>query len=171
MRIDCQTYGHWKDLLICAMSCPYTHRCKQFKRWKEDEDNQEALWARVMNYITKHPHHPYELILTPSSTKQRRNTEDNAMKRFVCIQEDDISLLTEEEITQQLLQGTMFDEIFELGRAMELQIRLVPSKKAKAKKDKPKADAKADAKAEDVSNGAAKSRSKRSKKSTQAAVN
>ena len=55
------------------------------------------------------------------------------MKRFVCIREDEIALLTEEEITQKLLEGTMFDDIFELGRGMELQIRLVPSKKAKAK--------------------------------------
>lgn len=55
------------------------------------------------------------------------------MKRFVCIREDEIALLTEEEITKKLLEGTMFDEIFELGRGMELQIRLVPAKKNKAK--------------------------------------
>ena len=164
MRIDCQTYGHWKDLLICSMSCPYTFRCKQFKKWKEDEENQAALWERVMNYITKHPHHPYELILTPIG-KPQRNTKDNAMKRFVCIQEDDIRLLNEEEITQQLLQGTMFDEIFELGRPMELQIRLVPAKKTK---DKAPQEEEEETKAETKSsNGVAKGRGKRSKKAAQ----
>jgi hypothetical protein len=136
MRIDCQTYGHWKDLLICAMSCPYTFRCKQFAKWKEDEDNLIALNERVMAYVTKYPHHPYELVFIPIKQKK---TKDNVMKQFVCMRDGEIALLTEEEITQRLLEGTMFDEIFELGRGMELQIRLVPAKKTK-KQAKAKTD-------------------------------
>ncbi|TNE47927.1 MAG: hypothetical protein EP343_17775 [Deltaproteobacteria bacterium] len=50
------------------------------------------------------------------------------MKRYVCVREDEVLLLEEDEIIQHLLKGAMFDEIFELGKAMELQIRLVPSK-------------------------------------------
>ncbi len=64
------------------------------------------------------------------------------MKRYVCVREEQILLLSNEEITQHLLKGQMFDEIFEVGREMELQIRLVPSKSAKKNisKTAPEAD-------------------------------
>lgn len=50
------------------------------------------------------------------------------MKRYVCVRNDEVLLLEETEIIQHLLKGAMFDEIFEVGKEMELQIRLVPSK-------------------------------------------
>jgi hypothetical protein len=109
------------------MSCPYTHRCKQFEEWRRDEVNRQNLWQRVFQYIRTHPNHPYELILTPINEKQVE--ELSQMKRFVCVREDQTMLLTEEEITQHLLNGQMFEEIYELGRQMELQIRLVPARK------------------------------------------
>lgn len=140
MRINCHTYGHWKSLLICAMSCPYTDRCKQYKAWRQEPGNQEALWQEVLKYIRMHPSHGYEAILTPHMSHNLK--ESPHMKRFVCVREDQMMLLTEEEIMEHLLQGQIFDEIFELGREMELQIRLVPSKGKKAT-EKPEKDFKA----------------------------
>lgn len=159
------------------MSCPYTFRCKQFKQWKEEDGNESALRQRVMDYITKHPHHPYELHLTPLARKNNAKTKDNEMKRYVCISDNEITLLNEEEITTQLLQGTMFDEIFELGRAMELQIRLVPAKKTKKTKsqtDDTDVDVDVDDDEEDepiVGNGATKTKSKKKKSSRASAPN
>ncbi|MCB9637667.1 MAG: hypothetical protein H6728_17590 [Myxococcales bacterium] len=50
------------------------------------------------------------------------------MKRYACIVEDQIQIKTEEEITEHLLGGgEMFEQIIELGREMEIQIKLVPS--------------------------------------------
>lgn len=89
------------------------------------------------------------------------------MKRYVCIREEQVLLLFEEEITQHLLKGQMFDEIFELGREMELQIRLVPSKsKKKTNKTAPEADEVEESIEESVdvegSNGVRKGRRKKS---------
>ena len=127
MRIDCQIYGHWKDLLICAMSCPHTHRCKQFKEWYSDESRRQRLWQHVLTYIQAHPKHSYELIFTP--TTYSRKEEKSKMKQYVCIREEQILVLTEEEIKEHLFDGVMFEDIYELGKGMEIQIRLVPSKK------------------------------------------
>jgi len=133
MRIDCQIYGHWKDLLICAMSCPQTHRCKQFKEWRSNESKSKHLWQHVLAYIQEHPKHSYKLTFTP--TTQSRKKEKSKMKQYVCIREEQILVLTEEEIRDHLFKGVMFEDIYELGRGMELQIRLVPAKKTNVNKD------------------------------------
>ena len=57
------------------------------------------------------------------------------MKQYVCIREEQILVLTEEEIRDHLFKGVMFEDIYELGRGMELQIRLVPAKKTNVNKD------------------------------------
>ncbi len=52
------------------------------------------------------------------------------MKKYACItKEGKIEILTEEQILQFLLQGVLFEEIYELGKKMEIQIKLVPAKK------------------------------------------
>jgi len=132
MRLHCNTFGHWKDVLICSMSCPYTQRCKQFTRWREEDEHETLLWQRIINYMQDHPHNNYELIMTPMTSNKKK---ENVVKQYVCIQENQSQVLTEEEITENLLQGVKFEEIFEIGREMEVQIRLVPAKsKAKSKK-------------------------------------
>ena len=131
MRLHCNTFGHWKDILICSMSCPYTERCKQFQKWQEEGDNKVQMWNRIMDYLRKHPNNAYELLLNPIASKK---TREKVVKRYVCSRDDEIKILDEEEITQHLLDGVMFDEIFELGREMEVQIRLVPAGKTKKTK-------------------------------------
>lgn len=171
MRLHCNTYGHWKDILICSMSCPYTQRCKQFRGWREEEGNEEILWKRILGYLRAHPNNAYELLLTPMASKQR----EKALKRYACVNEDQILLLTEEEITQHLLEGIMFEEIIELGRTMEVQIRLVPAGKTKKSKSKtPSAkEAKPDKDEEEEdtakANGVSRSKSKK-KAQTQASA-
>lgn len=62
------------------------------------------------------------------------------MKQFACIIDEKVTVLNEEEVTEHILQGERFEHIFELGREMEIQIRLVPTKKTAAKKAKPLAE-------------------------------
>lgn len=131
MRIHCHKFGHWKDTLICSMSCPHTFRCKQFAKWRKE--NEEALQKRIMEHVKAHPDKGYEILFIPIKTKKREVSM--SIKRYACIQEDSVAVLTEEEITQQLIEGEAYDEIFELGRKMEIQIRLVPVKKEKSSKD------------------------------------
>ena len=82
------------------------------------------------------------------------------MKRYACIAKEQIQLLTEEEITAHLLRGgEMFESIIELGREMEIQIKLIPSRNAN-----PTPSLSAPAFEED--NGLAKGRKKKSSEAT-----
>ncbi len=98
------------------------------------------------------------------------------MTRYVCVREDEVLLLEEDEIIQHLLKGAMFDEIFELGKAMELQIRLVPSKKKNTDKKASTKETTASKASDDVdepeaSNGVSAKRSiKRTKGSAEASA-
>jgi hypothetical protein len=128
--IHCQTYGHWKDILVCAMSCPHNQRCKQFSAWRED--NEEVLWKRVLSYLRAHPEHPYRLDFHPIPS----TLWEDHMKRYACLFGETIQIKTEEEITEHLLSGgEMFEQIIELGREMEIQIKLVPSSGPKPAKE------------------------------------
>ncbi len=132
MRLHCDTFGHWKDVLICGMSCPHTDRCKQFKKWREEGDNEQFLWQRIVDYMKAHPENSYHLILNPKVTQKKK---ESIVKRYICIREEDVEVLTEEQIKEKLLEGIKFDEIFEMGREMEVQIRLVPAKNKRSKRE------------------------------------
>lgn len=48
------------------------------------------------------------------------------MKQFVCIREGQIQILNEEEIVERVKKGEFFQTYFEIGREMELVIKLAP---------------------------------------------
>ena len=139
MRLHCDIYGQWKHTLTCAMSCPHTYRCKQFAEFRRDTDNEETLQESIRNHIKAYPNNPYHVLLIPVSTKAR----EKKVKRYACIREEKVVIITEAEITERVLGGERFDDIFEVGRQMEIQIRLVPTKKSDVKKAKKAAAAEA----------------------------
>lgn len=50
------------------------------------------------------------------------------MKQFICMKENHIEILTEEQITERTKGGVFFQQYYEIGREMELMIKLVPKK-------------------------------------------
>ncbi|MDX9702795.1 MAG: hypothetical protein RBU23_07110 [Candidatus Auribacterota bacterium] len=52
------------------------------------------------------------------------------MKQYVCIREGNIQILSEEEIVQRTKQGEFFQSYFEVGREMEIMIKLAPKQTA-----------------------------------------
>gem|GEM_PF-2107569 len=48
------------------------------------------------------------------------------MKQFVCMREGQIQILSEEEIVERIKKGEFFQTYFEVGREMELLIKLAP---------------------------------------------
>jgi len=63
------------------------------------------------------------------------------MKKYVCMREGQVEILTDEQITEKTKVGEFFKEYFELGKEMELVIKLLPKKTAVSnvsKIDKPK---------------------------------
>lgn len=59
------------------------------------------------------------------------------MKQYICMREGNIELLTEEELVAKTKKGEFFQSYFEVGREMEISIKLVP-KKTTAPADKKK---------------------------------
>ncbi len=62
------------------------------------------------------------------------------MKQYVCIREGNVQILNEEEIVERTKQGEFFQTYFEVGREMEIQIKLAPKKIAGATTAKKKAN-------------------------------
>ncbi|MEW6536057.1 MAG: hypothetical protein AB1454_10610 [Candidatus Auribacterota bacterium] len=58
------------------------------------------------------------------------------MKQYICIKEGSVVILTEDEISEKTRAGEFFQQYYELGREMELMIKLVPRKEAKPVKKK-----------------------------------
>ena len=120
MNIYCKRYNHFKDILVCKLSCPYERKCKEFQQLYLDK-GREIRWF-VYKYMQKYPDKNYKIYLVPK--KGRKPT----MKQYVCIREGNVQILNEEEIVERTKQGEFFQTYFEVGREMEIQIKLAPKK-------------------------------------------
>lgn len=50
------------------------------------------------------------------------------MKQYVCIKEGTIEILNEDQIGEKTRNGEFYQTYFELGREMQLMIKLIPKK-------------------------------------------
>jgi hypothetical protein len=80
--------------------------------------------------MQKYPDKEYKIYLVP----KRGRTP--TMKQYICIKEGSVVILTEDEISEKTRAGEFFQQYYELGREMELMIKLVPRKEAKPVKKK-----------------------------------
>ena len=135
MRLYCDHYGHWKNILVCALSCRRTDRCRQFALSLERRPS--SIRELVYEYVRAHPYHDYSVKLVPVR-RGRKKREEVTVKKFVCISQDKAEILTEDEVAARALEGEVYDQMYEVGREMELQIRLVPKKSKAAEAPTPK---------------------------------
>jgi hypothetical protein len=122
MNIYCKFHHHFKDILVCKLSCPRERKCKEFKDLYQ-EKGREIRWY-VYKYMQKYPDKQYTIYLVP------RKGRIQTMKQYVCIREGNIQILSEEEIVQRTKQGEFFQSYFEVGREMEIMIKLAPKQTA-----------------------------------------
>lgn len=135
MNIYCKFHHHFKDVLVCKLSCPREGKCKEFCELYQ-EKGREIRWY-VYKYMQKYPDKNYKIYLVPK--KGRKPT----MKRYVCIKEGTIEMLSEEEIIERTKNGEFFQEYFEVGREMEIMIKLSPKKSTSSSSSKKKSSSKA----------------------------
>ena len=128
MNIYCQFNHHFKDVLVCKLTCPREFKCPEFQKLY-DEKGREIRWL-LFKYMEKYPDKEYKIMLIPK--KGRKPT----MKQYICIREGNIELLKEEELVEKTKNGEFFQSYFEVGREMEISIKLVPKKKPGADKKK-----------------------------------
>ncbi len=131
MNIYCPLYNHFKDVVVCKFSCPRERKCKAFEE-KYQTQGREIRWE-LLKYMKKYPDKNYQIYLIPKKGRKP------AMKQFICIKDDHIEILNEEQITEKTKNGEFYKSYFEVGREMELMIKLVakktdtPAKKKTAK--------------------------------------
>ncbi len=130
MNIYCKFNNHYKDILVCKFSCPRELKCPEFQK-KYEEEGRQIRW-NLFQYMQKHPDKNYKISLVP---KKGRKTQ---MKKYVCMREGQVEILTDEQITEKTKAGEFFKEYFELGKEMELVIKLLPKKNAVPKINKTK---------------------------------
>ncbi len=120
MNIYCKFNNHHKDILVCKLICPRELYCREFQELCEKKD-REIRWI-LYQYMQKYPDKDYHIYLLPKKEKGRIPQ----MKQFVCMREGQIQILSEEEIVERIKKGEFFQTYFEVGREMELLIKLAP---------------------------------------------
>jgi hypothetical protein len=129
MNIYCKFHNHHKDVLICKLICPRELQCKEFQELCQQKD-REIRWL-MFQYMLKYPDKPYKISFVP---KKGRKPE---MKQFICIREGQIQILSEEDLIGKIKNGEFYQTYFEVGREMDLLIKLVPKVDETATKAKP----------------------------------
>ena len=142
LRLYCNRYAHFKDPLVCSVSCPYRTRCHDFALFY-DEHRQE-IDQLVTNYYAARQQpdtQPRTLDTTSAflplaSVGKLRSLLRLEVKRvmpeasYIWIGKDDQAELLElEEIIRRAERGAKAKHIFKVSQEMELRYQLVPRKR------------------------------------------
>ena len=152
MRLYCNRYEHFKDPLVCAVTCPYRQRCGDFALFYAE--NREPVNELVLEYYAKSGKSKpkpkrnlpvYSLEMQPVALRElyklevKRIMPDNT---FVWIGEDNIAEVLElDELMLRAEKGEKPKHIFKVAQEMELRFQLVPRKRIEDTKRKVAADA------------------------------
>jgi hypothetical protein len=156
VKLYCNRFTHFKDPLVCAVTCPYRQKCSDFALFYAE--HREPVNELVLEYYAKSgkpkpkpkPNLPvYNLELQPVALRElyklevKRIMADNT---FVWIGTDDIAEVLElDDLMVRAEKGEKPKHIFKVAQEMELRFQLVPRKRIEDTKRKVVAKAEADA--------------------------
>jgi hypothetical protein len=138
LKLYCNRFVHFKDSLVCSVSCPYRARCNDFALFYDA--NRDEIDKQVKEYYAKHNQTRTEFhsVATPVSLRELISLEVKkimADNTFVWIGKDDhAEVLTLEEILRRAEKGTKAKTIFKVAQEMELKFQLVPRKRIETAK-------------------------------------
>lgn len=138
LKLYCNRFVHFKDSLVCSVSCPYRARCNDFALFYDE--HREEIDKQVKEYYAKHSKAQTEFhsVATPVSLRELIRLEVKkimADNTFVWIGKDDhAEVLTLEEILRRAEKGTKAKTIFKVAQEMELKFQLVPRKRIETAK-------------------------------------
>lgn len=138
LKLYCNRFVHFKDSLVCSVSCPYRARCNDFALFYDE--HRDEIDKQVKEYYTKHNNAQTEFhsVATPVSMRELISLEVKkimADNTFVWIGKDDhAEVLTLEEILRRAEKGTKAKTIFKVAQEMELKFQLVPRKRIETAK-------------------------------------
>jgi hypothetical protein len=136
LKLYCNRYAHFKDPLVCSVTCPYRTRCQDFALfYDEHRTNVDALVADY--YVARAETQPRPRALVNASTA----TEMRALLRlevkrempestYIWIGKDDqAEVLGLDEIIRRAERGAKAKNIYRIAQEMELRFQLVPRKR------------------------------------------
>ncbi len=138
MRLYCNRYAHFKHPLVCAVSCPYRTRCRDFALFYDE--NRAEVDRLVEDYFETHAsvdEGKQERAFTPTASPvQLRQLirlevkKEMADAKYIWIgKEDQAELLELDEVIRRAERGSKAKHIYKVAQEMELRFQLVPAKR------------------------------------------
>lgn len=140
LKLYCNRYAHFKDAIVCSVSCPYRARCQDFALFYDA--HREGVNALVENYFaarssvsTEQPRARASLAAGGVVAGMReliRLEVKRVMQEAVYIwigKDDQAELLELEEIIRRAERGAKAKNIYKVAQEMELRYQLVPRKR------------------------------------------
>jgi hypothetical protein len=140
LKLYCNRYAHFKDAIVCSVSCPYRTRCQDFALFYDA--NRQGVDALVEDYFAARavnaPPAPAERLRLPviAVATELRELIRLEVKRempeaaYIWIGKDDQAELLElEEIIRRAERGAKAKSIYKVAQEMELRYQLVPRKR------------------------------------------
>jgi len=139
LKLYCNRFVHFKDPLVCSVSCQYRERCNDFALFYDE--HREEIDREVKEYYAKHNQPPtksFTLVATPVALRELIRLEVKkimADNNFIWISKDgQAELLTLEEILKRAEDGAKAKKIYKVSQEMELKFQLVPRKRIETAK-------------------------------------
>src|ERR1043165_7308806 len=136
LKLYCNRFAHFKDALVCSVSCPYRTRCQDFALFYDE--NRGAVDSLVEDYFAVHSSNSgaqqqRPLSLAATAAVEMRELIRLEVKRemaeasYIWIGKDDqAELLGLEEIIRRAERGAQAKNIYKVAQEMELRYQLVP---------------------------------------------
>ena len=136
LRLYCNRYAHFKDALVCSVSCVYRTRCRDFALFYDE--HREGVDSLVADYFAARRERPpdapvFASAAAPATLRTLIRLEvKREMAEVVYIwvdKEDRAELVETEEILRRAERGHKPKHIYKVAQEMELRFQLVPRKR------------------------------------------
>ena len=136
LKLYCNRYAHFKDTLVCSVTCPYRTRCQDFALFYDA--HREDVDARVAEYYVARSNasaRPRQLVSAATAIEMRKLLRLEVKREmpeamFIWIGKDDQAELLElDEIIRRAERGAKAKNIYKVSQEMELRFQLVPRKR------------------------------------------
>ncbi|HJU54098.1 MAG TPA: hypothetical protein VJ715_05985, partial [Pyrinomonadaceae bacterium] len=139
LKLYCNRYAHFKDAIVCSVSCPYRTRCQDFAIFYDE--NRAGVDALVEDYFAARNDAPQREQRRPAPRLSNgavglreliRLEVKREMQEAVYIwigKDDQAELLELDEIIRRAERGAKAKNIYKVAQEMELRYQLVPRKR------------------------------------------
>ncbi|HEV7857334.1 MAG TPA: hypothetical protein VGO91_01670 [Pyrinomonadaceae bacterium] len=136
LKLYCNRYAHFKDPLVCSVTCPYRTRCQDFALfYDEHRTNVDALVADYYAARAEAKPRPRALVNITTATEMRALLRLEVKREmpestYIWIGKDDqAEVLGLDEIIRRAERGAKAKNIYRIAQEMELRFQLVPRKR------------------------------------------